>query len=413
MKNKFFFLSYLFCSVAVANDTTYSIALLEQDQHLTERLLSDMLSIDRMDLVDRLLPIYQSFSENNPRLVNYAKIRQAGLLFLDYQNNNSKKAFHALQMEENLNDEERSIIQNYLQAIENRECWQFSLGGSYLQTKNVNNTSNERHIESTGFVKNDDMLPQSAHGFAYYFDAQKNWNIAGSHYLHFSNNLYGKNYWDNHDYDEITNRTYLGYQYQNAKYKLALKPFYERQWLGGHRYNWVNGARAEYSLNFSKNWQISTALELSQPHYFTQEDRNGKIKLASVTFIWQPSDKGYYYLGSDFIRESTRIKQYSNDMKALRLGWRQNWGYAIASQINGSIALKQYKDFASLGGILPLNKIRRDKIYSLNLTLWKQDWQYLGFTPKVQFRWKKQESNIPSMFSYSEKYVQMLVEKDF
>ena len=316
-------------------------------------------------------------------------------------------------MEENLNHEERSIIQNYLQAIENRERWQFSLGGNYLQTKNVNNTSNERHIENTGFVKNDDMLPQSAHGFAYYFDAQKNWNIAGSHYLHFANNLYGKNYWDNHNYDEITNRTYLGYQYQNAKYKLVLKPFYERQWLGGHRYNWANGARAEYSLNLSKNWQISTALELSQPRYFTQVDRNGIIKLASVTFIWQPSDKGYYYLGTDFIRETTRVKQYSNDMKALRIGWRQNWGYAIASQINGSIALKQYKDFVSLGGILPLNKIRRDKIYSLNLTLWKQDWQYLGFTPKVQFRWKKQESNIPSMFSYSEKYVQMLVEKDF
>ena len=277
----------------------------------------------------------------------------------------------------------------------------------------MNNTSNDRHIESTGFVKNDDMLPQSAHGFAYYFDAQKNWNIAGSHYLHFANNLYGKNYWDNHDYDEITNRTYLGYQYQNAKYKLALKPFYERQWLGGHRYNWANGARAGYSLNFSKNWQISTSLEFSQPRYFTQADRNGTIKLASVTFIWQPSDKGYYYLGSDFIRETTRVKQYSNDMKALRIGWRQNLGYAIASQINGSIALKQYKDFASLGGILPLNKIRRDKIYSLNLTLWKQDWQYFGFTPKVQFRWKKQESNIPSMFSYSEKYVQMLVEKDF
>ena len=404
------------CGNIVANipqENTYSISDLEKDSKTTEKLLSDMLNIDRMDLVDRLLPIYQRFPEKNLRLVNYAKIRQARLLFLDYQNNNAKKAFQALQTEANLNDEERSIIQNYLQAIENRERWQFSLGGNYLQTKNVNNTSNERHIESTGFVKNDDMLPQSAHGFAYYFDAQKNWNITGSHYLHFSNNLYGKNYWDNHDYDEITNRTYLSYQYQNAKYKLALKPFYERQWLGGHRYNWANGARAEYSLNLSKNWQISTALEFSQPRYFTQADRSGTIKLASVTFIWQTSDKGYYYLGTDFIRETTRVKQYSNDMKALRIGWRQNWGYAIASQINGSIALKQYKDFASLGGILPLNKIRRDKIYSLNLTLWKQDWQYLGFTPKVQFRWKKQESNIPSMFSYSEKYVQMLVEKDF
>lgn len=417
MKNKLLFilLSGICCNTfaSTPQENTYSISDLETDIKTTEKLLSDMLQIDRMDLVDRLLPIYQKFPEQNPRLVNYAKIKQARVLFLDYQNNKAKKAFQALQAQPNLNYEERLIIQNYLQAIENRERWQFSLGGNYLQTKNVNNTSNERHIESTGFVKNDDMLPQSAHGFAYYFDAQKNWNIVGSHYLHFSNNLYGKNYWDNHDYDEITNRTYLGYQYQNAKYKLALKPFYERQWLGGHRYNWANGARAEYSLNFSKNWQISTSLELSQPHYFTQADRNGTIKLASVTFIWQPSDKGYYYLGSDFIRETTRVKQYSNDMKTLRIGWRQNLGYAIASQINGSIALKQYKDFASLGGILPLNKIRRDKIYSLNLTLWKQDWQYFGFTPKVQFRWKKQESNIPSMFSYSEKYVQMLVEKDF
>ena len=417
MKNKLLFilLSGICCNTfaSTPQENTYSISDLETDIKTTEKLLSDMLQIDRMDLVDRLLPIYQKFPEQNPRLVNYAKIKQARVLFLDYQNNKAKKAFQALQAQPNLNYEERLIIQNYLQAIENRERWQFSLGGNYLQTKNVNNTSNERHIESTGFVKNDDMLPQSAHGFAYYFDAQKNWNIVGSHYLHFSNNLYGKNYWDNHDYDEITNRTYLGYQYQNAKYKLALKPFYERQWLGGHRYNWANGARAEYSLNFSKNWQISTSLELSQPHYFTQADRNGTIKLASVTFIWQPSDKGYYYLGSDFIRETTRVKQYSNDMKTLRIGWRQNLGYAIASQINGSIALKQYKDFVSLGGILPLNKIRRDKIYSLNLTLWKQDGQYFGFTPKVQFRWKKQESNIPSMFSYSEKYVQMLVEKDF
>ncbi|MFZ7235575.1 surface lipoprotein assembly modifier [Avibacterium gallinarum] len=413
MKYKFFFLSYLFSGVVIASETTYSISQLKHDQALTEKLLSDMLNIERIDLVERLLPIYQNFSEHSPRLVNYAKIKQARVLFLDYQNDNARKAFETLQEQNNLTDEEQLLIQDYLQAIKNRESWQFSLGANYLQTKNVNNTSNERHIENTGFVKNDDMLPQSAHGFAYYFDAQKNWNIIGSHYFYFANNLYGKNYWDKHDYDEMTNRTYFGYQYQNAKYQFGLKPFYERQWFGGHRYNWANGLRVEYGLNFSKHWQISTALEFSQPRYFTQTERSGTIKLASATLIWQPTGKGYYYLGTDFIRENTQLKQYSNDMKALRLGWRQNWGYAIASQINGSIALRQYKDFASLGNILPLDKIRRDKIYSLNLTLWKQDWQYLGFVPKVQFRWKKQNSNIPSMFSYSEKYVQMLIEKDF
>lgn len=394
-------------------ETTYSISDLKQDINTTEKLLSDMLKIDRMDLVERLLPIYQGFPEQNPRLVNYAKIKQARVLFLDYQNKAAKQAFQTLQIQDNLNDEEQSIIHDYLQAIEQRENWQFSLGANYLQTKNVNNTSNERHIENTGFVKSDSMLPQAAHGFAYYFDAQKNWNLFGSHYFHFSNNLYGKNYWDNHEYDELTNRSYLGYLYQNRQYKLAVKPFYERQWLGDHRYNWANGARAEYNRNIAKNWQISTAFEFSQPRYFSQPERNGTIKLASITAVWQPSQKGYYYLGTDFIRENTRIKQYSNDMKALRLGWRQNWAYEIATQINASIAIRKYKDIASLGNILPLDKVRKDKIYSLNLTVWKQNWQYLGFVPKIQFRWKKQDSNIPSMFSYSEKYAQMLVEKDF
>ncbi|HHF5493766.1 TPA: surface lipoprotein assembly modifier [Haemophilus influenzae] len=416
MKNIIVFLSLCLISSNIYSETraiNYNSSDIKQNPAIIEMLLLDAIDEDNINGIESLLIDYQRLHNARLDLIAIAKFKIGQYQFNNYQNNKSLKNFQLAKLIFNFPPLHFYIIEQYLSVLKARESWQFSLGGNYLQTKNVNNTSNERHIENTGFVKNKDMLPQSAHGFAYYFDAQKNWNIAGSHYLHFANNLYGKNYWDNHNYDEITNRIYLGYQYQNAKYKLVLKPFYERQWLGGHRYNWANGARAEYSLNLSKNWQISTALELSQLRYFTQADRNGTIKLASVTFIWQPSDKGYYYLGSDLIRETTRIKQYSNDMKALRLGWRQNWGYAIASQINGSIALKQYKDFASLGGILPLNKIRRDKIYSLNLTLWKQDWQYLGFTPKVQFRWKKQESNLPSMFSYSEKYVQMLVEKDF
>ncbi|MEH8108248.1 surface lipoprotein assembly modifier [Gallibacterium anatis] len=416
MKNKFYLILLSIHSpflLAQSSQITYEVSYLKQDQATTERLLFEMLNINRFDVVEKLLPIYQSFPQVNPELLAYTDLKLAQNAFYNHHNKEAKQRFQLLKLQHFFKKDDLASIEQYLAALDNRDSWKFSFNVHYLQTKNVNNTSNERHIENTGFVKNDDMLPQSAHGFSYYLDVQKNWNIIGSHYLYFANNLYGKNYWDNHDYDEMTNRTYFGYQYQNAKYQFGLKPFYERQWFGGHRYNWANGLRVEYGLNFSKHWQISTALEFSQPRYLTQPERNGTIKLASATLIWQPTGKGYYYLGTDFIRENTQLKQYSNDMKALRLGWRQNWGYAIASQINGSIALRQYKDFASLGNILPLDKIRRDKIYSLNLTLWKQDWQYLGFVPKVQFRWKKQNSNIPSMFSYSEKYVQLLIEKDF
>lgn len=404
---------YSICIFANTNETTYSISNLKQNQYFTEKLLTDMLGIERWDLVEKLLPIYQGFENHNQRLVNYAKIKQVQPLLQNYQYKSAREALQAVGSQKNLTDNEHKAVEQYLAMLNELDSWQFSFGTNYVYNKNVNNATRDRHIENTGFVKNDDMMPKSAKGFAYDFSASRNWNLSGSHNVYFSNELSGKYYWDNHDYDEITNRTYLGYLYQNAKVKWVFKPFYERQWLGNKRHQWAKGIRAEWQKPFAKEWQISTAFEWSQPRYFTQTEKNGTIKLISATLIWQPSEKGYFYIGSDFIREQTRVKQYSNDTKSLRLGWVNQWKYDIISQLNVAFAHRQFKDFASLGNILPLNKIRQDKIYSAHLTLWKSDWHLWGLTPKIQFKYKRQDSNIASMFSYSEKYMQMLIEKDF
>ena len=243
MKNIIVFLSLCLISSNIYSETraiNYNSSDIKQNPAIIEMLLLDAIDEDNINIIESLLIDYQQLYNARLDLIAIAKFKIGQYQFNNYQNNESFKNFQLAKLIFNFPPLHFYIIEQYLSVLTARDSWQFSLGGNYLQTKNVNNTSNERHIENTGFVKNDDMLPQSAHGFAYYFDAQKNWNIASSHYLHFANNLYGKNYWDNHDYDEITNRTYLGYQYQNAKYKLVLKPFYERQWLGGHRYNWAN-----------------------------------------------------------------------------------------------------------------------------------------------------------------------------
>ena len=61
MKNRLLFILLSgICYNTFANtpqENTYSISDLEKDSKTTEKLLSDMLSIDRMDLVDRLLPM--------------------------------------------------------------------------------------------------------------------------------------------------------------------------------------------------------------------------------------------------------------------------------------------------------------------------------------------------------------------
>ncbi len=63
--------------------------------------------------------------------------------------------------------------------------------------------------------------------------------------------------------------------------------------------------------------------------------------------------------------------------------------------------------------MIPLNKIRRDKIYNVNAKLWKRDWHLLGVTPKLSVVWKKQKSNLASLYAYTDKQITLLFEKSF
>lgn len=80
-----------------------------------------------------------------------------------------------------------------------------------------------------------------------------------------------------------------------------------------------------------------------------------------------------------------------------------------------SFIKRNYKDVAKLGNldIFSFNKNRKDHIYSLNLLVWKRDWHLGGITPKLQFTWKKQISNIPQMYSYQQKNINLIFEKSF
>lgn len=409
--NLFIFFSTL--GLAYSNETTYAISDLKQDQATTERLLAEMVQLGRGDLVERLLPIYQGFEQTNPDLVAFAQVRIAQQQFYHHHNREAKRSLQAVRSQYRFAKADLAVIDQYLQTLEERDRWQFDINAHYTQTQNVNRTASVRQIENTGFIKNDEMLPQSAKGIAYYATANRNWQLQDSHFLHFSNDLSGKYYWNKRDYDEISNRTTLGYLYQNAFQRWGIKPFYERQWLGSRRYNWAKGIRVEWQKPFAKQWQISTSLEWSGQRYFTQAEKNSSIKLASATLIWQPNEAFYLYWGTDVIREQTLEKQYSNDTKILRTGIYRTLPWKINADLSASFARRRYKDELKLGGILPLGKIRRDKIYSISFNLWKSDWHWRGFTPKVQFKWKKQDSNVKSMFSYAEKSLNIAVEKRF
>lgn len=357
--------------------------------------------------------LYRQILASQPELTPVRIQLATSLLALNHHNA-AQAQFETVLGAQDLPEDIRALVNHYLNLIQQRNAWQFTASANYLRERNVNNASDAPYIENTAFKKNASMLPQKAHGVGYSFGLEREVNVVNSHFLHFSNELSGKYYWDKRDFDDISNRTYLGYVYKPSDGRFSLLPFYERQWYGGHRYKWSKGIRNNLNYRFSPDWQLSTALEYSQARYFSNANLNGTNKLASATLSWQVNPQRFLYVGLDVSRESTRIKQYGYDLKVLRLGWGEEWNWGISSRLILSYGKRDYKDNLALaGGSFRFDKARKDTIYQVNAMLWKREWHVFGITPKLNIRWKRQESNFRTLYAYRDRSVNLLFDKNF
>lgn len=357
---------------------------------------------------------YSQIIKNNPQLSSI-KMELATALFIDRQDKRALNLFNELYDNPTLPKQAYTRINHYLNILNKRNAWRIDGNISYTQTNNVANISDSPEIEDTGFFKSKSMLPQKAKGFRYFFNVGKDFNLFNSHYVTLNNITDGKVYWNNHPFDETTNHFELGYAYKKDNYSIQVYPFYEKRWFAHKKYHWSNGLGLSYTYWLTDNWQNLTDIEYEKKHFF-QENNNsltGNIATFSNSFIWFKNSQQLFYFGGTFSRERTREKQYGSNILNGRFGWVQEYSYNIASKLNFSFTLRKFREDAVLGGILPLEKRRKDHIYSINLQLWKKDWQILEITPKINLYWKKQISNLNSLYSYQDKSITILFERTF
>ncbi|WP_273391886.1 surface lipoprotein assembly modifier [Actinobacillus porcinus] len=432
-----------------AEQIEITLEQLKQNPVLTHELLTRAIYARNPEMIKKLLEIYRTFPNRDPIMERFAEGKLAAItedytaaiehyreilaknpnlnpvrielaiaLFNQKQDGAAKDQFEKAQTAGDLPPQVKRLIDAYLEALKERDSWNVDFSFNYVRDTNVNNVGSERQVvlENGGVLtRSESMLPQTAHGLAYSLDISRDFNLWRSHYFTVGNEFWGKSYWDNHEFDDISNRTFVGYAYKTAKQNFRIKPFYEKRWYGGESYRWSNGARVEFSRWLSPNWQLSTAGEFSKQRYLDSTSQNGNNKLISATLLWARTPKQFFYLGSDFMAERTKVRQYGSDSKSLRLGWGQEWNWGISSRFGLSIMKREYKDIAKLGNInlFSFGKRREDKIYGVSLSLWKRDWHIWGITPKLQLSWRKQDSNISEMYSYTQKNVNILFEKTF
>ncbi|WP_439257566.1 surface lipoprotein assembly modifier [Lonepinella sp. BR2271] len=423
----------------------YDEQQLAQNFSATEQLLNLAINSGQLAHIENLLKIYRTFPQQDPILVLFAEAQIAKLtgnhrlaidryrqiiakrpdltpvriqlaisLFNTQQDRAAQDQFEKALVDPALPTDIRGLVQAYKDALDKRDSWSWSFSANYLHTDNVNNASSDRYLIGDNlFEKDPSMLPRSANGIAYGLGIERDFNLVNAHYLHVENNFFGRSYWDAHDYDEMYNRTYLGYRYKHQKGQISFLPFYERQWYADHRYKRGQGGRLELSHWLNPSWQISSALEFNRNRYYGRNATlDGNTKLFSTTLLWRRTPAQYFYAGVDFNRETTQTKNNNYDLRTARIGWGQEWGWGLSSRLSFSASDRRYKDNINFGSF-NFDYRRQDEIYQINATLWKRDWHIWGITPKVNYRWKKQRSNYENLYSYSDKGLMLIFEKIF
>ncbi|WP_439287946.1 surface lipoprotein assembly modifier [Lonepinella sp. BR2904] len=429
--------------VASTMNVTMARKKLLQDQQSTYYLLNQTIDVNDFPKIAFLLPIYQSFPHQDEILVlfaqgklaaanqNYAesidyyqqilvkqpklnpvRIELAKSLYFNKQYRQAEMEFNQVKTEK-LPKQIHQLVDHYLQRIDFSQQWKMDVGLSFLNDRNINNVANNRHIENTGFIKNDEMMPKSEQGVATWLNISRNKNIDGHHFVLFENELFSKYYWTNKDYNDVNNRVSLGYQYQDVKQQWYISPFFDNRWYSNKRYNQALGVKLNYQRWINPSWQVATYFEHSDPHYREYQELNGKVDFISLSLLWLQNPTQYFSFGLSANREKTQTAYYGSNTYSARLGWVKYWPTSWASNISFIYSQRKFHDMARFGQLLPLGKTREDKQYQIKLTLWKNDWSILGLTPKVAFSWKKNDSNLPSLYSYHKNEVNLLFEKSF
>ncbi|MWQ15722.1 surface lipoprotein assembly modifier [Glaesserella parasuis] len=319
------------------------------------------------------------------------RLQLAVALFENNELEASEDQFKKLRSEP-LIPEITQLIDQYLNAINQRDRWTFSGGVTYLNDPNINNAP------KAGTTYGNWHAPklESAEGAGFNFVLGKKWSWGNGFFNELRLATNGKYYWDNKKYNEMSLRGSVGLGFQNAKYNLTLLPFMEQTLYAGgsnqsdtlKRFSKSGGLTLETNYWLSPKWQLNANYEYAEQRYASRLHLNGNYHFISGGLVYLANANQYWFANLNYNRTATRDKDDSFFRRGISLGWGQEWGRGFSTRLSVSVAQKRYK------GAMPIfNIIQRNKEYGFNASIWHRAVHLWGITPRLTYNFTKTQSN--------------------
>ena len=407
-----------------------SKAYLKDHPEEFENLLGNLLKQGNAEALEELLPIYQQVPNYDPSVIDwgnaiiaakngnldeavrmYRKINAqlpevkilrfqlAMALFYNRQFVAAKSEFERLRSD-STSEADIKVINNYLDAINKQGSWDFNASVSYINDSNITNAPKQGTELNLGNGSSIVYTSprESGKGLDFSVSGDKKWLYDNKIFTAVHLNSYGKYYWDNKDYNDITAGIGAGIGYQNAVTEIEAVPFYNKRWYAQgrngdgdlHTYSDTTGLRLSLGQWISPKLRYQGIVSYSDTDYIDRYKFNdGQDLFFANTAIYFPNGQQYWTFGVDYATKSSEDDSAAFDRPGVRVGWGQTWPKGYTTRLNLGYAERNY-DGQDFFGIQ-----RENKEYTAGITAWNRGFSFLGLTPRLSWNYSKISSNSP------------------
>ena len=424
-----------------------TIVYLRANPEEFETLLGNLLKQGNAESLEELLPIYQQIPNYDPSVVDWGNAIIAGkkgnldesvkmyrkinaqlpdvkilrfqlamALFYNRQFDAAQSEFEVLRSEAPTEDDVQ-VINKYLEAINSQDRWSFNGSASYINDNNITNAPEQgtQIVGADGSVLTYTSPRETGKGISYSVSGDRKWLYDNKIFTAVHLNSYGKYYWDNKNYNDITGGIGAGVGYQNAVTEVEIGPFYNKRFYAQgtsgdgdlHSYTDTTGIKLNLNQWISPKLRYQGLARYAKSSYIDRYEFNdGEDWLLANTAVYLPNGQQFWTFGVDYSTRDSEDDSLAYDRPGMRVGWGQTWPKGYTTKVDLGYAERNY-DGEDFFGIQ-----RENKEYNAGVTVWNRGFSLAGLTPRLSWNYNKVKSN-SAFEEYSKNDVSIELTKAF
>lgn len=337
------------------------------------------------------LPYYRKILAAHPDIVR-VRLDLARAEFETGDDEGAEYNFRLALAENNLPDTVVDNIGYYLAAIQARRRFSYNVNVSVAPDSNINAAANNPNVTLFGlpFQLSQNSTQKSGIGIVTNFAGEVFTPVTTDLRIRTGGSFYGDFYPGHSQFDDIQTRATLGPQWLFKNGDLSVLGVVGKRWYALDPYSESAGGRIEGDYSLAKNLQLYSYIEGLSDSYHSIKYYNG-YNFEQQNFLT------YYFNPHALVRLIGGVGYQSATLDAFEY-WYWNGGFGLQFEFPWGITAYAEPDvrFSYYSGVDPFFGIRRfDRLYAGKISVYKRDWNVLGFSPVATVSYSRNVTNDP------------------